>query len=223
MKLIQTAGACALALVLASAASPAAAQLGPLNRLVPGASTSNAAAVDPDAFLAETLETTKMMMVAAFVLARASETDGSRDEMRAELAELQGMSSMDELNARQDQFEADLAAVNANYSDADGVRAKYDAASREQQELLLSAAYNFTLAMVRNVQLAQQAPDLLQSIGRNPMLLRKAGSLRSAASLVGKQVNAARSMGEPLRILMSRGGVEAPTDAEASEPRTVTI
>ena len=37
MNLIQTTGACALALVLASAASPAAAQLGPLNRLVPGA------------------------------------------------------------------------------------------------------------------------------------------------------------------------------------------
>lgn len=223
MKLIQSAGACALAIVIASAASPAAAQLGQLGRLVPGGSTSNAAAADPDAFLAETLETTKFMMVAAYVLARASETDADRDSMRAYIAGVQGMSSMDEVGARQDQLEADLVAVNANYADAAKAQAIYDAASREQQEWLLSAAYNFTLAMVRNAQLAQQAPDLLQSMGRNPMMLRKAGSIRSAAGLIGKQVQAARSMGEPLRVLLSRGGVEAPTDAQASEPRTVAI
>lgn len=223
MKLIQTAGACALAIALASAASPASAQLGQLGRLVPGGSTSNAAAADPDAFLAETLETTKFMMVAAYVLARASEADTDRDSMRAYIAGVEGMSSMDEVGARQDQLDADLVAVNANYADAAKAQAIYDAASREQQELLLSAAYNFTLAMVRNAQLAQQAPDLLQSMGRNPMMLRKAGSIRSAAGLIGKQVQAARSMGEPLRVLMSRGGVEAPTDAQASEPRTVAI
>lgn len=223
MKLIQTAGACALAMVLASAASPASAQLGQLGRLVPGGSTGNAAAADPDAFLAETLETTKFMMVAAYVLARASETDADRDTMRAYIAGVQGMSSMDEVGVRQDQLDADLVAVNANYTDAAKAQAIYDTASREQQEWLLTAAYNFTLAMVRNAQLAQQAPDLLQSMGRNPMMLRKAGSIRSAAGLIGRQVQAARSMGEPLRVLMSRGGVEAPTDAQASEPRTVAI
>lgn len=223
MKTIYRVGALALAAALVSTASPAAAQLGQLGRLIPGGSGNAAAAADPDAFLAETLESTKLMMISAHVLARAAATDTERDAMRAEIAAIQSMSSLDEVNARQADFDADLEAASKNFGSAEEAQAAYDNASRQQQELLLSAAFNFSLAMLRNTRLADQAPDLIQNLGRNPTMLRKLGSLRSAAGLLGKQVQAVRSMGGPLRVILSKGGVEAPTDAATTEPRSVPI
>lgn len=223
MKSIHRAGVVALAVVLASAASPAVAQLGQLGRLVPGGSGNSAAAADPDAFLAETLESTKLMMISAHVLARAAETDAQRDSMRAEIAAIQNMSSLEEVNARQAAFDADLAAASENFSSAEEAQTAYDNASRQQQELLLSAAFNFSLAMLKNARLADQAPGLIQTLGRNPMMLSKIGSVRSAAGLLGKQMQAVRSMGGPLRVILSKGGVEAPTEAETTEPRSVPI
>lgn len=220
---IQRSVACIAVLATLGAAAPAQAQLSQLGRMLPGGSTSNAAAVDPDAFLNETFETTRLMMISAYILAQASRTDVSRDEMRAHIAQLNSMSSSGEIDAQKAQFESDLAAVNANYANSDDVQARYNAASAEQQQMLLSAAYNFTLAMARNARLSQQGPELLQSIGRNPTMLRKAGSIRGAVAMIGMQVNAVRSMGDPLRTLMSRGGVEAPSDAEGTTPRTIEI
>lgn len=202
---------------------PAAAQFGALRSMVPGATTSTSASVDPDAFLAETIETTKFMMIAAAVLAKAAGTDGDRDSLRAEIGAIQGISDIGELNARRENFAANTEAAALNYGDAAATQAKYDAATAEQRQLLLSAAYNFSLGMARNTQLAAQSPQLLQSMMGNPMLVRRAGSIRAAGGLLAQQAQAARSMGGPLRTLMSRGGVEVPADAHAAEPRPVTL
>jgi hypothetical protein len=208
---------------LAATPQPAAAQFGGLRSLIPGATTSNAAAVDPDAFLAETIETTKFMMIAAAVLAQAADTDNDRDSLRAEISAIQGISDIGELNARRDAFTADTEAAASNYGDAATTQAKYDSATSEQRQLLISAAYNFSLGMARNAQLASQSPQLLQSMMANPMLLQRIGSIRSAGGLLAQQARAARSMGGPLRTLMSRGGVEIPADAHAAEPRAVAL
>lgn len=202
---------------------PASAQLGQLRGLIPGARPSNAASVDPDAFLAETIETTKFMMVAAAVLAQAEATDVNRDALRAEIAAIQGITDIGELNARRASFTTNTEAAALNYRDAAATQAAYDSASSEQQQLLLSAAFNFTLGMARNVQLAQQAPQLLQSMQSNPMLLMKIGSIRTAGGLLAQQAQAARSMGGMLRTIMSQGGVEVPADAHAAEPRPVEL
>jgi len=201
----------------------ASAQFGGLRNMIPGATTSGAAAVDPDAFLAETIETTKFMMVAAAVLARAAETDGDRESLRAEINAIQGINNIGDLNAKRDAFAANTDAAALNYSDAAATQAKYDAATSEQQQLLLSAAYNFSLGMARNTQLASQSPQLLQSMVSNPMLVRRVGSIRTAGGLLAQQAQAARSMGGPLRALMSRGGVEVPADAHAAQPKAVDL
>lgn len=208
---------------ITSIPEPASAQIGQLRNMIPGARTSGAAAVDPDAFLAETIETTKFMMIAAAVLAQAAGTDSDRDALRAEITAIQGISDIGELNARRETFDANTEAAALNYGDAASTQAKYDAATAEQQQLLLSAAYNFSLGMARNTQLASQAPQLLQSMMSNPMLLGRAGSIRTAGGLLAQQAQAARSMGGPLRTLMSRGGVEVPADAHAAEPRAVEL
>ncbi len=200
----------------------ASAQLG-LRNMIPGAQTSSAAATNPDAFLAETIETTKFMMIAAAVLAKAADTDGDRDALRAEVAAIQGISDIGELNAKRESFTENTDAAALNYQDASATQAKYDAASAEQQQLLLSAAYNFALAMARNTQLTSQASGLVQSMMGNPMLLGRVGSIRTAGSLLALQAKAAHSMGGPLRTLMSRGGVQPPADAHAAEPKPVVL
>lgn len=204
-------------------ASPAAAQLGGLRNLVPGASTSGTAAADPDAFLAETIETTKMMMVATALLAQARSHHGDRDALRAEIAAIQGSSSIGELNTHTDKFRENAKILEANAGGAATLQAQYDAASKEQQEMMLNAAFNFSLAMMRNVQLGQQATQLTGSLQRNPAMLTKLGSIRAAGSLVGQQVQATRSMAGTMRTLLSRGGVEMPADASTAEARVVNI
>lgn len=214
----------AVALLMTSAlASPASAQLGNLRSLIPGGSTSSAAAVDPDAFLAETTETTRMMMVAAAYLNAAYSHDQDRDALRARITSIQGASNIGELNAHSAAFEQDIKAIEANASDAQALQATYDASSAQQQQLMMAAAFNFALGMARNVQLAQQAPQLVNSLRSNPMLLMKLNSIRVAAGMIGVQVEAARTMGAPLQGLLSRGGVQVPENASTTDPMTVEI
>ena len=216
---IFTVGAVIAVAGLVAIPEPAAAQFGGLRGAIPGASPSRAASVDPDAFIAETIETTALMMVSAKLLAMSAGTDVDRDAARAAIVRLQSRSSIGELNAQRASFQADVEAVSRNFGDAAASQARYDAMTAEQQQLMLSAGYNFLLAMVRNVRLAQQVPQLVQSMQSNPMLLTKLGNVRTAGALLAMQAEAATSMVGPLRTLMSRGGVEVPTDAQTSTPR----
>jgi hypothetical protein len=197
--------------------------LGKLGSFIPGARTSNAASIDPDTFLAETIETTKMMMISAEVLHHAARKDGNRETLRSEIKAIEGISDIGELNTKRESFSSNMEAVALNYKDAEAIKSKYDSASADQQKLLLSAAYNFSLAMVRNVQLTSQAPDLMKNMMTNPALLRRAGSIMTAGGLLALQAKEARSMVEPLGILLSRGGVKPPTDAQAGKPRPISL
>jgi len=224
---MKTSSLLAIALTAAMAtsgyASSAHAQLGGLRKLVPGGGQPQAAAGDPDAFLSETLETTKLVWSAASLLAHAVNEDGKQEEARAQLAAIQGASSLRELQAQKASFEANVATVNANAADAAALQAKYDNASASQRTLMLNAAYNFTIGMMRNVELGQQAPSLISGLQSNPMLVTKLGSLRSAAGLLGDQVQATRTMIGPMRTLLSRGGVEVPANATASNARPIEL
>ncbi|SJM62020.1 hypothetical protein FM111_08660 [Brevundimonas diminuta 3F5N] len=211
------------ALATSGYASSAHAQLGGLRKLAPGGGQPQATAGDPDAFLSETLETTKLVWSAATLLAHAVDEDGKQEEARAQLAAIQGASSLRELQAQKASFEANVATVNANAQDAAALQAKYDNASANQRTLMLNAAYNFTIGMMRNVELGQQAPTLISGLQSNPMQATKLGSLRAAAGLLGDQVQATRSMVGPMRTLLSRGGVEVPANATASSAKPIEL
>ena len=224
---MKTSSLLAIALTAAMAtsgyASSAHAQLGGLRKLAPGGGQPQAMAGEPDAFLSETLQTTKLVWSAASLLAHAVNEDGKQEEARAQLAAIQGASSLRELQAQKASFEANVATVNANAADAAVLQAKYDNASASQRTLMLNAAYNFTIGMMRNVELGQQAPSLISGLQSNPMLVTKLGSLRSAAGLLGDQVQATRTMIGPMRTLLSRGGVEVPANATASNARPIEL
>ncbi|MNS13652.1 hypothetical protein D3C72_452510 [compost metagenome] len=213
--------AAAATLAASGVASSAHAQLGGLRNLAPGG--ARPAAGNPDAFLSETIETTKLVMTSAALLAAAASQDADRDAIKARIAAIEGASSPRDLQAHKADFEADVATVNANAADAAAWQAKYDAANEQQRVLMLNAAYNFTIGMMRNVALGQQAPSLISGLQSNPMQVTKLGSLRAAAGLLGDQAQATRSMVGPMRTLLSRGGVEVPADATASSARPAEL
>jgi len=213
--------AVAATLAASGVASSAHAQLGALRKLAPGGASASGG--DPDAFLSETIETTKLVMTSAALLAAAASQDADRDAIKARITAIEGASSPRDLQAHKAEFEADVATVNANAADAAAWQAKYDAANAQQRALMVNAAYNFTIGMMRNVALGQQAPSLISGLQSNPMQLTKLGSLRAAAGLLGDQVQATRSMVGPMRTLLSRGGVEVPADATASSARPVDL
>jgi hypothetical protein len=210
------------ALAVAAAPLPAAAQFGGmLKNAVPGLGGSAAAAVDPDAFLAETIETTKYMMIAAHVLAIAADVTGQRAADANFLKSVQGVQDVKELNALKAAFQTDVAAINANQETAAELEARYAKMTAEQRARIGAAAYNFSLGMYRNVKLAQQAPELLSSIKTNPRLLAKAPQLKAAADLVGVQAKGTASMAGSVKKIMTAGKVAAPAEADSTKPKVI--
>lgn len=207
------------AAVMTTAATQSNAQLSNLRNALPGA--SRPAASSPEAFLGETVETTKLVMTAAALLAAAASESPNKDSLKAQISAIQSASSPGDLQGQKAQFDANIESINQNAADADQLQAVYDKADAKQKELMLTAAYNFTIGMMRNVELSQQAPGIIRSLGTNPMNVGKLGALRASAGLLGDQVQATRSMIGPMRMLLSKGGVEVPANASASDAKPV--
>lgn len=211
-----------VAVSIATTPLPAVAQLGGmLKSAVPSLGTSSAASVDPDAFLAETIETTKYMMIAAHLLAVAADTSGQRAQDMKFLTAVQAVQDVKELNAFSANFAQDVAAINANQETAAQFEARCAKMSAEQRAKMGAAAFNFALGMYRNVRLAQQAPELVNSLKSNPRLLTKAGQLKTAAQLVGMQAKGTASMAGSMRKIMTAGKVAAPAEADSTKPKEI--
>ena len=228
-KLIITLTVAALA---GSAAAPAFAQFPKLPARMPGmgslpglggAGVSSAAAVDPDAFLAETIETTKYMMLAAHILAVAADASGQRATDANLIKAIQSSQDVKELNALKANFEQDVAAINANQESTAQLEARYAKMTAEQRARIASAAYNFSLGMYRNVKLSKQAPEVLASMKSDPRLLVKAGRLKTAAELVAMQVKGTASMAGSMRKIMAAGKVAAPAEAESTKAKEISF
>ncbi|WP_374471692.1 hypothetical protein [Phenylobacterium sp.] len=217
MRILTTVAAC----VALASPMPAAAQLGMLRGAIPGANTSSAASVDPDAFLAETVETTRYMMVAAAVLAAAAKNSQDRAALGARVNAIQSAQDVKELGAFKVSLQEDLAAISANKESAAEFEARYAKMTAEQREQVAAAAFNFALGMYRNVRLSQQAPALLDSVKTNPRLLAKAGQLKTAADLVVLQAKGTASMAGSMRQIMGAAKVAAPAEAESTKPKAI--
>lgn len=221
VSLLAVALAASMAVSVSGYASSAHAQLGGLRNLAPGGARPSAG--NPDAFLNETVETTKLVMTSAALLASAASQNADRDTLKAQIAAIEGASSPRDLQAQKASFDANVTTLNQNAADAAALQKIYDNASEQQRALMLNAAYNFTIGMMRNVELGQQAPSLISGLQSNPMQVTKLGSLRAAAGLLGDQAQATRSMIGPMRTLLSRGGVEVPANATASNAKPIEL
>jgi hypothetical protein len=212
----------AMALAALTIPAPASAQFGMLKRALPGGGESaNVSAVDPDTFLAETLETTKYMMTAAAVLADAAGHSAGQADLALRVRSINEVNDVKELGALKAGFQQDLDALNSNKDCAAAIQSQYQKGSLEQRARIGSAAYNFALGAFRNVKLAQQAPQLTENIKSNPRLLMKANQLRLAAELVMLEAKGTVSMAGSIKTLMSASKIDVPAEAETTKPKPI--
>ncbi len=211
-------------IAVTSLAGAASAQFPKIPKVgIPGLGGSSSASYDPDAFVSETVETTKLMMISAALLAAAADAKSDADAVRARITAIEGMNEVGELKAEKAAFNKDVAAVQANAGDAAAADALYERSDARKRKLLGDAGYNFSLAILRNAILAGQAPDLVRNVSSNPSMLSKVGSIKTAGDMVIQQAKAVGSMAGPMQTLMSRGGVKPPADAKSSKPRPASI
>lgn len=212
-----------LGAAFAVAIAPAAVTGQGLSNMIPGLGGNSAASVDPDAFLQEATETTKLVMIAAAVLRAASEQTTEMSSISARISAIQGAESIGELDAMQADFRNDVSAVGTTAEDMRRLEQAYAAADANRRALMSAAAYNFVLGMARNARLAQQAPELGRSMRSNPMLLMKVGSVLGAGRLLTEQVRVSGAMLTYARAILRQGGVEEPQDRATSEPMPVVL
>lgn len=209
-------------LIAVSAASPATAQFG-LKNLIPGGQSVPGAAVDPNRFLADTLETTKLIMVAAALLAQASR---DKDQLAAQASYIKSVNDAQdckELESHKAKFEEDVAAISANEQSTSAIQAAYAQGSAEQKKLIAAALFNLMLGIWRNIRLSQEASQLTANIKANPMLLMKVPKLVAAANLVVIEVRATGPIVGSLQKVMSTIKVQAPEQAETTKAQQVSF
>jgi hypothetical protein len=96
-------------------------------------------------------------------------------------------------------------------------------ASAQQRARLASAAFNFALGVYRNVQLADEAPKVVDSVKTNPMLAMKASKLLIAAHLVTDEAQQTAGMVGSLHTIMTAGNIAVPTPSETTVPQPVDL
>ena len=181
------------------------------------------ATIDPAVFVSDATDSTRMMMVSARLIAAAAQNRSDIEALRAEIGAIQNIRTPAELNAQSQSFQADLDVISANANDAARAQALFDRSSAQQKELLASAAFNFSLAMLINTRLVQGSDDLVRSMSSNPLQARRLLELRPVVGMVSQQASAVRSMQAPLSAILRRAGVQAPQNAEATEPRPIEL
>ena len=223
MKRIQLAviaAACSIA-----ATTPAHAQFGNmLSRLTtPSGPRPASVALTPDAFAAETAETTRIVMVSVAILAEASKTDMEMNGLKARIDQINGCQNLGELNVMRASFNSDLEALETNEQSEEALRAAYAAGDRHRKELLGAAAYNLLWAGLRNVALLSKGGDLANAVRSNPMLVLQAGSVLQTVQMLHQQAGAVPAIYSHARIIMREEGAEEPRDAESSQARLIEL
>lgn len=186
---------------------PAAAQFGGLAKkassLVGGGSADNAPVTNPDQFLSGAMLSTKNVMISAALLAQAL---SNRDELASQKINIDAVknsSNFSELNAQKANLEGNLSVITDRQDVAGDLTEAYNAGNGTQKRLIAMAISNLALGAYRNIGLANDAPKVVSSVGRNPQLMSRVGEFRTAASLLSLQATGFGKIGGALPKVMS--------------------
>lgn len=226
MKRAMLVAATGAALLIAPAT--ASAQFGSLKSMIPSvpgghgdSDIAGGGAVDPDRFLADTLETSKYIMTATAILADAASQAPDNAALAARIKSIQEVKDVKELDAHREEMAHDMDALAANKGLQAQLQANLGKCSAEQRKRIAAAAYNFSLGAYRNVRLSQEAPHVMDSIKSNPRLLMKAGELKTAAGLVLAEAKGMAGMTGSLHTIMTASKIDEPVQSEATKPQPI--
>ena len=181
--------AIAMAAGLATAV-PAHAQFGGLASALGGGSTSKSSvsAGDVDAFLKTAGDAQGLMKTSADKLFEAVASKDQIQKVQDEQRAAESITDPKEKEAKLKQVEAEKQTIlsQANYTaKAEEMKKGLDEKKKAQ---IGASIWNFTLAMLKNKQLAEQGSGLVSSIGSNPMLVTKLGAVKDVVSSIGGQM-----------------------------------
>jgi len=212
----------AAAAMLAVAPTAGLAQFGPLTGMIPGGGM-HTSGVGPDKFLADTIETTKFVMISAAILRDAASEAPNKAALAEKLKAINDANDVKELDAHRLQMDQDIQAINDNKNLSSNVQANLAHADARQREQIAAATFNFALGAFRNVQLAQEAPHVVDAVKSNPMLTLKIGKVITASRLIMDEAQQTAGMMGSLHIIMTAGNIEEPKPAETTKPHPVDL
>ena len=199
------------------------AQFGGMRGMLPSGLGSHASGVDPDRFLADTIETTKFVMIAAAILRDAASEAPDKAALDAKLKAINDTKDVKELNAHKAQMDEDIQAINDNKALSANVHANMARADARQKAQISVAVFNFALGAYRNVQLAQEAPQVVDAVKGNPLLALKIGSIITASALVLDEAKQTAGMMNSLHIITTAGNIAEPQPATTTKPQPVDL
>lgn len=189
-----------------------------------GLTSGIAAGSSPDAYLAETIETTQILMVATAILAQASRNDMEMSGLEARIAEINSVQRVGELNTMQASFTSDYEALKTNEQSSEALRTAYQNGDERQRQLLGAAAFNLLWASFRVANLVAQTDDLIATVRAQPMLMLTQGrSLLDAGMLMGRNAPKLVEIIGHARIIMREEGSEEPREADGRGARVIEL
>jgi hypothetical protein len=189
---------------------------------LPSAGKSSVGPIDPDTFLqtakeaewllGQSLSSMSMALLSkeqvAVLKAQQQTADAITDPKEKEAKNLEIMKST--------AAQVNEAAADAGFSNSVG---RMDSDKRAQ---LGNSAYNFMLGVLKQVVLEGQSKGLISGITSNPANIAKLGSVKDAASSIGKQLSITATLASKMPAVFSTVGVKSPLSAD-EKPKVVTL
>lgn len=225
MKTIKSMAALTLAglLALPTAAPAQFGGLGKLRGMIPGGSAATVSSGDADAFLLNAAHSTKNVMISAALLSIAVTDQTKLTSCKAALDALQNSQNVEELDAHRDEMNSNLAVLNGRADLAGDLSAAYNAGDAHEKQAISIAVANLAIGILRNTQLAGQAPGMVKGVGSSPALLSRIGQFKVAAGLLGLQAKGLGGIAGSMPRLLAAAKVSGPAASATSEPQPVAI
>jgi hypothetical protein len=217
---------CALACAVAIMPAAAPAQFGGLKKLggvMGGGGSPGVSATDAEGFLTGATRSTKNVMISAALLAQAVTDQSKLTGRKAEIEALANVQDIKELDAHRDTLSSDLAVLNGRADLAGDLSKAYDAGNAQQKKAISMAVANLAIGILRNTELAGQAPTMVKGIGSNPALMTRVGQFKMAAGLLGLQAKGLSGVATSMPKLLTAAKVKGPAASETSEPQPIAI
>jgi hypothetical protein len=210
-------------LALPTMASAQFGSLGKLRGMAPGQSATTVSSGDADAFLVNAAHSTKNVMISAALLSIAVTDRTKLTASKAALDALQNTQDIQELDAHRDELSSNLAVLNGRADLAGDLNAAYTAGDAHEKKVISIAVANLAIGILRNTQLAGQAPAMVKGVGGNPALLSRVGQFKLAAGLLGLQAKGLGGIASSMPRLLAAAKVSGPAASTTSEPQAVVI
>jgi len=172
--------------------------------------TSASTGGDPDAFIKTAASAEKLMNESVTHLVKSLASKKESADIEATMKAANTTTDAKEKQAKETEVKKSQdAALNEALNSAD-LKDKIKKMDSKQREALGASAFNFSLALLQDKSLSDQASGLISSMSSNPMNATKLASVKDVASSVSNQISSASKIAGKMPDIFTAVGVKAP-------------